>query len=81
MTVNTPNSGVDQDCCVNLTDPAPCLYSYSPANYVSARSYHSGGVNVAFADGSTHFITNAVNLTLWQAFGSMAGNELMPSTF
>ncbi len=81
MTVNTPNSGVDQDVCVNLTDPAPCLYSYSTANYVSARGYHPGGVNVAFGDGSTHFISNAVNLTLWQALGTMAGNETVSDTY
>jgi prepilin-type N-terminal cleavage/methylation domain-containing protein len=81
MTVNTPNTGVDQDVCVNLSDPGPCFYNYSASNYVSARSYHRGGVNTGFGDGSTHFIGNAVDLSLWQAFGSMAGGELMTNTF
>lgn len=81
MTVNTPNSGVDQDVCVNLTDPAPCLYNYSGSNYVSARSYHPGGVNVVFGDGSTHFLANNISLTIWQALGSMAGNEILPQTY
>jgi prepilin-type N-terminal cleavage/methylation domain-containing protein len=81
MTVNTPNSGIDQAVCVNLSQPAPCLYSYSASDYDSARSYHQGGVNVVFGDASTHFISNGVNLTLWQSLGSMAGGEIVPNTY
>ena len=28
---------------------------------------HTGGVNVLFCDGSTHFISNGVSLATWRA--------------
>jgi len=45
--------------------------------HMAARSYHSGGVNVAFADGSVKFIKDSVNLTAWQALGSRGGGEVI----
>jgi prepilin-type N-terminal cleavage/methylation domain-containing protein/prepilin-type processing-associated H-X9-DG protein len=42
----------------------------------AARSYHSGGVNVCFVDGSVHFISNAVDLEAWRSLGSRGGNEV-----
>ncbi len=44
--------------------------------HVSASSYHTGGVNVCFADGSVRFIKDTINFTTWQAMGSMAGGEV-----
>jgi prepilin-type N-terminal cleavage/methylation domain-containing protein/prepilin-type processing-associated H-X9-DG protein len=41
-----------------------------------ARSYHSGGVNVLFADGSGHFIGNGVDIATWRALGTIAGGEV-----
>jgi prepilin-type N-terminal cleavage/methylation domain-containing protein/prepilin-type processing-associated H-X9-DG protein len=38
----------------------------------AARSYHSGGVNVCFCDGSVHFITDAIDVATWQNLGSRA---------
>ncbi|MCA9235928.1 MAG: DUF1559 domain-containing protein [Planctomycetales bacterium] len=43
----------------------------------SARSVHSGGVNVAMLDGSTHFITDDVELLVWQAVGTPDGGEVI----
>ncbi len=45
--------------------------------HVAARSYHSGGVNVGFADGSVRFIKNSIALTAWQALGTRAGGEVI----
>jgi prepilin-type processing-associated H-X9-DG protein len=45
--------------------------------HLAARSYHSGGVNVGFADGSVRFIKNSINLTTWQGLGTRAGNEVI----
>jgi prepilin-type N-terminal cleavage/methylation domain-containing protein/prepilin-type processing-associated H-X9-DG protein len=44
---------------------------------VAASSYHTGGVNVGFADGSVHFISDSIDFPTWQALGSMAGGEVI----
>ena len=41
-----------------------------------ANSFHPGGVHVAFADGSIHFITNDIELDAFQALASIAGGEI-----
>ena len=76
MTLDTPNSGVDHNICVDLEKPAPCIVA-SP-RYVSARSKHPGGVNVLFGDGSVHFFSDSIALETWQALGSMDGGETLP---
>ena len=48
--------------------------------HVAARSYHTGGVNVCFADGSVHFIQNTIALSAWQALGTRAGGEELDQT-
>jgi prepilin-type N-terminal cleavage/methylation domain-containing protein/prepilin-type processing-associated H-X9-DG protein len=40
-----------------------------------ASSFHPGGANVLFADGSVHFITNSVTPANWVAMGTRAGND------
>jgi prepilin-type N-terminal cleavage/methylation domain-containing protein len=46
---------------------------------VTARSYHFGGVNAAFMDGSVRFITNSVDQTTWRALGTRNGGEVVDS--
>ncbi len=41
------------------------------------RSYHPGGVNVTFGDGSTQFIADSIDQTVFQGFGSVAGGEIV----
>jgi prepilin-type N-terminal cleavage/methylation domain-containing protein/prepilin-type processing-associated H-X9-DG protein len=50
------------------------------AAHMAARSYHTGGVNVCFADGSVHFISNSINFATWQALGTRAGGEPLDSS-
>ncbi|MCU0960422.1 MAG: DUF1559 domain-containing protein [Pirellulaceae bacterium] len=38
-------------------------------------SHHPQGANCAYADASTHFVTDTVDHSLWQALGSMAACE------
>jgi prepilin-type N-terminal cleavage/methylation domain-containing protein/prepilin-type processing-associated H-X9-DG protein len=45
--------------------------------YVNATSYHPGGVNTTFADGSVHFIKNSINMMTWMALGTRAGGEVL----
>jgi prepilin-type N-terminal cleavage/methylation domain-containing protein/prepilin-type processing-associated H-X9-DG protein len=81
MTINTPNSGVDQNSCIasrGCTDPnrpAPLVDVWP--RIVAARSKHPGGVNVLMADGSVHFISNSISQATWQAMGSMDGGEVL----
>jgi prepilin-type N-terminal cleavage/methylation domain-containing protein/prepilin-type processing-associated H-X9-DG protein len=87
-----PNSGFDAiwanysanpfgGGCVNST-AAPCNYtaSYQQTQYYAARSQHTGGVNVCFADGSVHFISNNINLATWQALHSINSGEVLDAS-
>jgi prepilin-type N-terminal cleavage/methylation domain-containing protein len=43
--------------------------------YASARSNHTGGVVVGFADSSTRLVRDDVNLVVWQSQSTRAGGE------
>ena len=45
--------------------------------HIAARSYHPGGVNVGFCDGSVKFIKSTVNLAPWRALGTRSGGEIV----
>ena len=45
------------------------------ATYFAARSWHTGGVNAALADGSVQFTSDSVDLEVWRAAGSGNGAE------
>jgi prepilin-type N-terminal cleavage/methylation domain-containing protein/prepilin-type processing-associated H-X9-DG protein len=84
MTVNSPNSGVDNTFCAQpqpIVLPGPCnhLVQQDYTMYSSARSAHPGGVNVVFGDGSVSFISNEINIVVWQALGTMNGGESIPT--
>jgi hypothetical protein len=44
-------------------------------SYAAARSYHTGGIHVCLADGGVRFISENIDLNLWQALGSRGGSE------
>jgi len=77
MTLFTPNSGIDSMGHWGLApsnDPGPVR---NGEVYVSARSRHPGGVNVAMGDGSVQFITNQISLDVWRSLSSMASDDLI----
>jgi prepilin-type N-terminal cleavage/methylation domain-containing protein/prepilin-type processing-associated H-X9-DG protein len=41
------------------------------------NSYHPGGVNVVFADGSVHFVKSTISYLTWWALGTRAGGEVI----
>jgi hypothetical protein len=47
----------------------------------TASSRHPGGVNLATADGATHFIDEGVDVRVWWALGSVDGGEKVPETY
>lgn len=44
---------------------------------VTSRSYHTGGVNVLLADGSTRTISDNISLSIWRSLGTRGGGEIL----
>ena len=73
--VTTPPNYIGYDC--GNADAGLTIYN---SVHNAVRSYHTGGVNVCFADGSVHFIQNTIALSAWQALGTRAGGEELDQT-
>ncbi len=60
--------------CKSTTFPrAPCENGNAdglPGRYNFARSYHTGGVNVALVDGSIRFVTESIDRDTWRNLGN-----------
>ena len=41
------------------------------------RSDHTGGCNFLFADGSVHFLSDTIDMLLYQQLSTMQGNEIV----
>jgi prepilin-type N-terminal cleavage/methylation domain-containing protein/prepilin-type processing-associated H-X9-DG protein len=68
--IMTPN----QKACVFQGQDQPVEYS---AVCVGASSFHPGGVNVGFLDGSVRFVKNGVEPRAWWAIATKAGGEVI----
>jgi prepilin-type processing-associated H-X9-DG protein len=83
FTPNSSNPDWLRTCLCTSTPTAPCVgkfASYSTRNMiVTARSLHAGGIQVLMADGSVRFVSNDIALATWQALGSPALGEVIPS--
>ncbi len=80
MTLLTPNSSSpdNMDSGWEQTNYDPLMpVTTSDPQYYAARSRHNGGVNVVMCDGSTHFVSNSVQLSIWMALGTMNGSEIV----
>jgi prepilin-type N-terminal cleavage/methylation domain-containing protein/prepilin-type processing-associated H-X9-DG protein len=74
-----PNTRVPDvfNWCANRPPPeAPCTWG-GQYIFVLARSNHSGGVNLAMADGSVRFVRDAINPVTYKAMGSRNGGEVV----
>lgn len=71
---------VRNQLCVS-TPQIPCVGAFTAFNrrdiIITARSFHTGGVQAAFGDGSVRFVSQNVNLLSWQAIGSPNGGEVV----
>lgn len=75
---NTPVADRLQWCQTMVR--APCNRTTAEIN-LSTRSYHPGGVNAMFADGSSHFLLDSINLQVWNALGTRAGGETINGNY
>jgi prepilin-type N-terminal cleavage/methylation domain-containing protein len=48
---------------------------------ITARSYHTGLVNVVLMDGSVRAVRNGIDPTVWRALGTRAGGETIPGDY
>ncbi|QDU29060.1 hypothetical protein ETAA8_41670 [Anatilimnocola aggregata] len=78
----TPNSLVPDEirtAWCQTTAQAPCIGAYAAYNSIrdlrTARSSHSGGVNILLADCSVRFVSEVINLSTWTALSSPDGGE------
>ncbi|WP_165067853.1 DUF1559 domain-containing protein [Paludisphaera rhizosphaerae] len=70
--VGTPSVDIDYD--TNDENNGGPTYAA-----ITSRSYHSGGVNALFGDGSVRFAKSTINGDVWRALGSIAGGEVISS--
>jgi prepilin-type N-terminal cleavage/methylation domain-containing protein/prepilin-type processing-associated H-X9-DG protein len=79
MTRMAPNSSFgDATACTDENDAlAPCDDARGdiPSMNLAARSRHSGGVNASRCDGSAGFVSDDVDLNVWRAESTMAGDD------
>ncbi|MFO0937010.1 MAG: DUF1559 domain-containing protein [Gemmataceae bacterium] len=65
----------------NTGNPATQKYNCGDTTiqyfHVASSSYHTGGVNVCFGDGSVRFIKDSIDFVAWQAYGSRSGGEVI----
>ena len=55
----------------------PCAGASLDEMTAASRSRHPGGVNILKADGSVRFVSQNINLSIWQAMGSISGGEVV----
>jgi prepilin-type N-terminal cleavage/methylation domain-containing protein/prepilin-type processing-associated H-X9-DG protein len=60
----------------NSTAPNGCRFSAAAKGFVS---FHPGGSNFLFGDGSVRFLKNSISLVIYCALGSRAGGEVVSS--
>jgi prepilin-type N-terminal cleavage/methylation domain-containing protein/prepilin-type processing-associated H-X9-DG protein len=66
----TPNSPNPDCICNDLT-------TYTAFGFRTARSRHTGGVNLGLGDGSVRYVSNSISLASWRAVSTRAGGEVV----
>jgi prepilin-type processing-associated H-X9-DG protein len=70
-----PPNALQADCVTFDVRPGPTRYT--ALGWRTARSRHSGGVNLALCDGSVRFVANSIDLALWRALATRASGETL----
>lgn len=71
---NTATPDVFEWCGSDTPSYAPCTWNVQYM-FLLPRSLHTGGVNLATADGAVRFVSNGVTPSAFQAAGSRDGDE------
>jgi prepilin-type N-terminal cleavage/methylation domain-containing protein len=80
--IYTPNSTM-LDCCHRCRNSAGGLRAgrdNTERVIITARSYHPACVNVLMTDGSVRSVSSSVDLNIWRAVGTRAGQESITNT-
>ena len=66
------------DKSIPIGDPLYCGQSYNDDGnlWAAARSAHPGGVVTSTCDGAVHFVSDSIDLAIWQALATRAGGEI-----
>jgi prepilin-type N-terminal cleavage/methylation domain-containing protein/prepilin-type processing-associated H-X9-DG protein len=73
-----PNDRVNPDCVANFTGTADPQLRSTGHGLTTARSRHTGGVNLSLCDGSVRFVRDGVDLaTVWRPLATRAGGEVL----
>ena len=59
-----------------LSTPNSLVSQYGGWNAANAASYHTGGVHVAFLDGSVKFISDSIDGNTWHRLGTPQGKDI-----
>jgi prepilin-type processing-associated H-X9-DG protein len=70
----TPNSETPD--CISVRMGGDLSTRFTPYGWRTARSRHPGGVNAGFADGSNHFISDAIDPAVWKSLATIGRGEL-----
>jgi prepilin-type processing-associated H-X9-DG protein len=73
---NPDRSWSSFDWCDPHSPNPPCAIRSGPYVF-AARSRHQGGVNAAYCDASVHFISDAIDSTVWHDLGTTRGGEVI----
>jgi prepilin-type processing-associated H-X9-DG protein len=71
--VSTPNSR----SCAGMDSSMMMGSMTNMAVQLPPSSYHPGGVNLLFGDGSVRFIKESVALSVWRALSTRNGGEVI----
>jgi prepilin-type N-terminal cleavage/methylation domain-containing protein/prepilin-type processing-associated H-X9-DG protein len=70
--------------CYEYFDPIDHVYGVWQGAYARMlnppTSYHPGGVNVLFLDGSVRFVKETINTSTWRALGTHFGGEVISAS-
>lgn len=69
--------GPNANSCINGTPNSTTLDYDSSMIIFSPTSLHRGGIHLLLCDGSVRFVSDHIDLNIWQAIGSRNGNEVV----